>query len=103
MTQEESLIKSLQNGLEPELKMKLLKDYGHSREELGFSKGYEDHVKTLKTSHDKRKVCIENKTNILLDEVRDEIWKRKEELKEQKLVLTPYIGTNTTKYEKIHL
>ena len=80
MTQEENLIKSLQNGLTPELKMKLLLEYGNGRESLGFEKGFDDHTKTMKLSHEKRKVCLESKTNTLLDEVRDEIWKRKEEI-----------------------
>jgi hypothetical protein len=38
----------------------------------------------MKSAHDKRKSCIENKTNVLLDEIRDEIWKRKEELEKIK-------------------
>jgi hypothetical protein len=84
MTQEDNLIKNLQNGLAPELKMKLLLEYGNGRESTGFSKGFEDHTKTMKLAHDKRKACIDNKTNVLLDEVRDEIWKRKEELEKTK-------------------
>lgn len=84
MTQEENLIKSLQNGIEPELKMKLLVEYGNSKESIGFSRGFEDHAKTMKLASDRRKSCIEKNVNVLLDEVRDEIWKRKEELEKIK-------------------
>jgi len=84
MINEELLIKSLQNGLEQCLKIKLLHEYANFFLTEGFEKGYQDHEKTMRIYYVRRRQGVIKRVNELLDEVRDNIWKRKEELEKLK-------------------
>jgi len=80
MINEDNLIKNLQNGLTPELKLMMLHEYRNYYRAEGFSLGFQDHLNTSKISKMKLRQAIEKRKNELLDRLRDYIWKRKIEI-----------------------
>lgn len=84
MINEESLLKQLQNGLDPMVKNQLLTQYKNERQEFGFEKGYQDCMKFIKTTNMKLRQNIEKEKNRLIDQLRDEIWQRKKDIEKHK-------------------
>jgi hypothetical protein len=76
MINEDLLLKNLQNGIAPDMKLKLLHEYKNYWHSDGFEKGFQDCQKTIKKSTMKIYKTIEEKKNKLLDDIRDEIWKK---------------------------
>jgi hypothetical protein len=77
MTNEQSLITQIQNGIEPSMKMQLILKYKNDKLAEGFNLGWQNCQSTFKKSHCKIKEAIIKEKNRLLDELHDEIWQRK--------------------------
>jgi hypothetical protein len=76
MISDDSLINQLQNGLARELKEKIVVQYKSHWEIHGFEKGFIDCQNTMRMARMKRVKAAKEKVGRLLDEIRDEIWKK---------------------------
>lgn len=76
MISDDSLINQLQNGLAKELKEKIVVQYKSHWEIQGFEKGFIDCQNTMRMARMKRVKAAKEKVGRLLDEIRDEIWRK---------------------------
>lgn len=76
MINEDVLLKQLQNGIQQDLKIRMLYDYRNYWQIEGFEKGFQNCTETMRSSSIKRKQIIEKRKNELLDELRDLIWEK---------------------------
>lgn len=76
MISDNSLINQLQNGLARDLKTRILIQYKSHWEIQGFEKGFIDCQNTMRMARMKRLKMAKEKVGKLLDEIRDEIWKK---------------------------